>query len=129
MRFPFEKWNTLMPKAIAVVDDDDAVRDSLAAFLTSAGYLVRTFATSDEFLESTRRTKFDCVILDHHMGGMTGVELAEGMARERHHTAIVMISGNLSDAVRSRAKEAGVEAILEKPFSDDELVSAIESLL
>lgn len=118
-----------MRKTIAIVDDDEAVRDSLAASLTSAGFLVSAFATSAKFLENVRKTEFDCIILDHHMGDMTGVELAEHMVRGRGHTAIVMISGNLSDAVRSRAKGADVAAILEKPFSDDELMTAIESLL
>ena len=118
-----------MPKTIAIVDDDEAVRDSLAALLGSAGYLVTTFATGAAFLEAMQQTMPDGVILDHHMPGPTGVEVAERLARQRRQIAIVMISGNLSDAVRKRAEAAGVTAVLEKPFSDDALIAAIEGQL
>ncbi len=117
-----------MPKSIAIVDDDEAVRDSLSALLTSSGYLVSMFATSAAFLESTAQASPDGVILDHQMSGMTGVELAERLAGEQSGIAIVMISGNMPKAARKRAKDAGVIAILEKPFSDEALISAIEEL-
>lgn len=74
-------------------------------------------------------TKPDGVILDHQMRGMTGVELAECMTEKELQTTIVMISGNLTDAIRNRAKDAGIAAILEKPFSDDALISTIEAKL
>ena len=118
-----------MSKTIAIVDDDEAVRDSLSALLTSAGYSVSTFATGAAFLEARRQAPPDGVILDHHMRGMTGVELAEHLARERSRIGIVMISGNLSDAIRRRATDAGVTAVLEKPFSDGALIAAIEAML
>ena len=118
-----------MSKTIAIVDDDEAVRDSLSALLTSAGYSVSAFASGAAFLEATRQAPPDGVILDHHMRGMTGVELAEHLAREGSPMGIVLISGNLSDAIRRRAEDAGVIAILDKPFSDDALIAAIEAML
>ena len=118
-----------MSITIAVIDDDEAVRDSLAALLESVGYLVNTYATSSAFLKVAQVTKPDGVILDHQMRGMTGVELAECMTEKELQTTIVMISGNLTDAIRNRAKDAGIAAILEKPFSDDALISTIEAKL
>lgn len=118
-----------MPKTIAIVDDDDAVRDSVAALITSMGYLVSTYGSSAEFLEDVQRTKPDFIILDHQMRGMTGVELAERLAYERYHNTVVLISGNLSEALRSRAQRAGVAAILEKPFPDDALIAVIREFL
>ncbi|MGD2132013.1 MAG: response regulator [Maricaulaceae bacterium] len=118
-----------MPKTIAIVDDDEAVRDSLSALLASAGYAFRAFASGAAFVEATGKSRPDGVILDHRMSGMTGVELAERLKSERPGTVIVMISGNLTSAERARAESAGVAAILEKPFSDDALIAAIETAL
>ncbi|MEQ9642094.1 MAG: response regulator [Alphaproteobacteria bacterium] len=117
-----------MPKTIAIVDDDEAVRDSLAALLTSAGYEVDTYGTSSAFLRAVQRNRPDGVILDHQMIGTTGVEAAEQLGRGKSQMAIVMISGNLTDAVQRRAKYAGVAAILEKPFSDETLIEILEGL-
>lgn len=116
-----------MPRTIIIVDDDEAVRESLAALLRSAGYRAGTCATGPEFLAVAQMARPDGVILDHHMGGMSGVELAERLAREMPRTKIVMISGNLTDAMRLRAERAGVLAVLEKPFPDDALVATIEA--
>jgi two-component system response regulator FixJ len=115
-----------MPKTIAIVDDDEAVRESLAALLSAAGYVVSMYESGAAFLASVRETGPDGLILDHQMPGITGVELAEHLARGRLRTKIVMVSGNLTDAIRSRARRAGVAAILEKPFSDEALLAALE---
>jgi two-component system response regulator FixJ len=121
--------NIRMPRTIAIIDDDEAVRDSLAALLSSAGYEVSTFGNSAEFLAVAPTTEPDGVILDHQMRGLTGVELAERLGRGSLRNKIVMISGNVTDTIRSRARRAGVAAILDKPFSDDALLATIEAAL
>lgn len=118
-----------MPKAIAIIDDDAAVRDSLAELLSSAGYRVHTYCTGLEFLKAARTTKPDCVIIDHQMPEMTGLELAERLRHAMLQAKLIMISGNLTDTIRTRAIRAGVVAILEKPFSDNVLLATIEAQL
>lgn len=118
-----------MPRTIVIVDDDEAVRDSLAALLNSAGYEVGTFGSSAEFLAVVQRDEPDGIILDHQMRGITGVELAERLGRRSLRSKIVMISGNVTEAMRGRAMHAGVAAILDKPFSDDALLATIEAVL
>ncbi len=118
-----------MPRTIAIVDDDEAVRDSLAALLGSAGYEVSTFGSSAEFLAVVQTTLPDGILLDHQMRGITGVELAERLGGELLRSKIVMISGNVTDAIRGRAARAGVAAILDKPFSDDALLATIEAAI
>lgn len=118
-----------MPKAIAIIDDDAAVRDSLAELLSSAGYHVCTYCTGLEFLEAARTTMPDGVIIDHQMPEMTGLELAERLGHAILQTKLIMISGNLTDTIRTRAMRAGIVAILEKPFSDNLLLATIESQL
>lgn len=116
-------------KTIAIVDDDEAVREATGALLASVGYGVSAYESGPAFLDAARQAMPDCVVLDHQMRGVTGVEIAEGLAAARARTSVIMISGNLSDAVRARAENAGVAAILEKPFSDDALIAAIEKAI
>lgn len=116
-----------MQKTIAIVDDDDAVRDSLSVLLSAAGYRVFAYRTGTDFLEQAKSIKADCVILDNQMGETTGVDLAEQIAKQGLQISSVIVSGNLSDAARWRARAAGVRDILEKPFSDDVLIAKIEA--
>ncbi len=118
--------NPCMPRTLALVDDDEAVRDSLSALLAAAGYRVCAYSSATGFLEANLEVQFDGVILDHQMDGLTGVELLEIMTEWRRRPVAILISGNLTDSLKSRAKKAGAAAILEKPFSDDALAAALE---
>ena len=117
-----------MTKSIAIIDDDDAVRDSLSSLLVSSGYLASTYANALEFLNANQKKSPDVIILDHQMDGMTGVDLAEHLTHKKSTIAILMISGNLTETARVRAEAAGVRAILDKPFTDEKLLNAVEKL-
>ncbi|WP_425404071.1 response regulator transcription factor [Hwanghaeella sp.] len=116
-----------MSKTIAIVDDDDAVRDSLAVLLTTAGYHVQVYETSAEFLRDAKQNRFDCVILDNQMNGSTGIDLAQKLADKNVCISCVIMSGNMSDTEVKRARAAGITEILEKPFTDETLIGTIEA--
>src|ERR1700735_4305697 len=100
------------PRAVAIVDDDDAVRESLQYLLgLVAGHVTETFVSGAEFLKS-QMEHLGCVILDCHMPHMTGLELIE-----RLHDAIptLLVTGSLSPDIAARAAQLGVVHVLEKP--------------
>jgi len=118
-----------MKNLIIIIDDDEPVRDSLSALLVSAGYAVSAYECCEGFLESKDVAAADALVLDQHMCAMTGVELVERLMADGSTTPIIMISGNLTPAVESRALRAGVIDVLEKPLSDDQLLDSLRRAL
>ena len=114
---------------IVVVDNDAPVRAALESLLTAAGYKVDSHASAEAFLQSGRFSGTDCLLLDVRMPGMSGVELQEHLARIGAAVPIVFMTGQPATSVRSEALSAGVVEFLEKPFSDDALLDAIERAL
>lgn len=115
-------------KSVYVVDDDGSVRRSLARLLKAAGFDVETFATAEEFLAS-RLPEPACVIVDIHLPGMDGVELQRRIAETARALPVVAISGHGEASTRQRSLDAGAAAFLDKPFSDDGLMDAIEKAI
>ena len=114
---------------IVVVDNDAPVRAALESLLTAAGYKVDSHASAEAFLQAGRFSGTDCLLLDVRMPGMSGVELQEHLARIGAAVPIVFMTGQPATSVRSEALSAGVVEFLEKPFSDDALIAAIERAL
>ena len=113
-------------RTVAIVDDDHAVRDSLRFLLEVIGYAVETFASAAEFLKSNIQ-HFSCLILDHHMPNMTGLELAEKLRADGAVIPILLITGSSSPAIVARAAELDIWRVLEKPPSDDDLINFINT--
>ncbi len=113
------------PAAVFVVDDDEAVRDSLQLQLDVAGFEAFAFATGAEALGALERRRPACLVVDLHMPVVGGLELVRELAARNLHLPIVMMSGHIDRATRQRALGAGVQVVLHKPFSDDELIDAI----
>ncbi len=111
---------------VAIVDDDDAVRHSLRFLLESAGYKVRTFATAAEFLQAEMRA-MACLILDHHMPEMTGLELAERLHADGVGMPIMLITGLPLSSLVTRAAELGIDKVLKKPLAEAEVIAFIEA--
>ncbi len=109
---------------VAIIDDDHAVRHSLRLFLEVLGHKVEAFASTVEFL-SAELGRMACVILDHHMPQMTGLELAARLREEGNPIPILLITGAPSPAVLTQAAELGVDRVLEKPPSEDEMLEFI----
>jgi len=114
---------------IFIVDDDEAVRDSLGILLEAHGHCVHDFASAAEFLESGVHTIPGCLVLDHHMPEMTGLDLLEELRRLGFCCPTILITGLIDRAIRQRAVSAGVVAILEKPLARNVLIEAVNDAL
>ena len=112
------------PPVVAIVDDDDGVRDLLCFLLEIAGHTVETFASAAEFLEA-EFGHIACLILDQHMPGMTGLELAEYLRTTGSLIPILLITGLPSPSISARALELGVTRVIEKPPGEEDVVSFI----
>ena len=116
-----------MTTTIYLVDDDDAVRESLAASLTSVGFSVQAFSTPDELLLRPPSDRRGCIVTDHDLAGMTGLDLATELARRDVRLPIILMSGRPTSEIDRRARHLGVRAVLQKPFTRDQLVAAIRT--
>jgi len=110
---------------IAIVDDDSGVRQALERLLRSTGYAVTTFASGEEFLERGCSMIVDCLVLDLHLGGITGVELEEALNSRGIGLPVVFITAHDHGSVRFRLEQAHAGAVLQKPFDDEALLEAI----
>jgi FixJ family two-component response regulator len=111
---------------VFVVDDDDAVRDSLKTLLELQSFTVKTFETCQDFL-SARSDGAACLVLDIHLSGMSGFDLMEALKRMDRGLPTILITGRCDNAMRDRAKALGAVALLEKPIDFGDLMAAIHS--
>ncbi|HTO68638.1 MAG TPA: response regulator transcription factor [Myxococcota bacterium] len=119
-----------MPEAIVfVVDDDDSMRAALRSLIHSAGLEVETFASAREFLARPPAERASCLVLDVRMPGLSGLELQEQMAASGVEMPIIFITGHGDVPTSVRAMKAGATEFLTKPFSDLDLLQAVESAL
>ena len=112
-------------RKVAVVDDDHAVRESLRFLLEIMGYAVETFESAAEFLTADIQ-QMACLILDHHMPHMTGLGLAERLRGDGICLPILLITGSPTPDMIVRASQLGIERVLDKPPSENELIEFIE---
>jgi FixJ family two-component response regulator len=114
---------------ISIVDDDDAVRTSMLRLISSAGFRAEVFAAAKDFLHVGRRQDPACLIIDVRMPGMSGLELQRQLTMLHCPIPIIFITAHEDDEARTQAFQAGAVAFLNKPFSDEVLLSAVESVL
>src|SRR5678815_4186281 len=106
---------------LAVVDDDESVRESLPDLLRELGFATKAFASAEEFLGSPDADATRCLILDIAMPGMTGPELQQELLRRGSDVAIVFITARVDEGMRQQLLAQGAVACLFKPFSEHEL--------
>jgi len=114
---------------IYLVDDDDAVRDSLAFLLESHGFDVSAFASIADFERAYRPRDNTCLILDHHLPGASGLEFLASEEGATIRMPVIVITGGADPSISARARALGVAAFLEKPIGEAPLLAAIESAL
>lgn len=114
---------------VAVVDDDQSVRESLPDLLRVFGLDVRTFASAEEFLSSDSVSRTSCLILDVTMPRMSGPELQIELAQRDEQIPIIFITAHQDDSERLRLMELGAVDCLFKPFSDTALYNALNCAL
>jgi FixJ family two-component response regulator len=118
-----------MLSMISVIDDDAFVREAIDNLLSSEGYLVRTFASAEEFLQSPQLHGCACVVADVQMPGMSGVDLLTHMRAQGYNTPFIFITAFPEDSVRDRARRAGAIGFLAKPFAASDLIKHVEAAI
>jgi FixJ family two-component response regulator len=114
---------------IAIVDDDEFVREALVGLMQSHGLVGRAFESAESFLASNFRRDVGCLIADIHMPGMSGLELARIVASSEVPTPTILITARYDDGAQIRAPIAGLRRCLAKPFSDQDLLGCIRLAL
>lgn len=111
-------------RSVFVVDDDDAVRDSLRTLLELQSFAVSAFETCHDFLSSDFKDAA-CLVLDIHLPGMSGLDLMDALKREKRSLPTILITARYEKAIGDRAKALGAVALLEKPIDFNDLMAAI----
>jgi FixJ family two-component response regulator len=114
---------------VFVVDDDRSVRDALSSLVRALGREVETFSSALEFMRYNRPDAPACLVLDVSMPGLSGLDLQAEISRSAHPLPIIFVTGHGDVPMSVRAMKAGAAEFLQKPFSDNDLVEAIESAL
>jgi FixJ family two-component response regulator len=119
---------TIKP-SIAVIDDDESVREATTGLLRSLGFIAKGFASANEFLDSNRVFITSCIIADVKMPETSGLALYGQLVAAGRPIPTILITAYPDDAIRERALNAGVVAYLVKPFSEKELLDSIETAM
>jgi FixJ family two-component response regulator len=114
---------------VFVIDDDASVRQSLENLIRSVGLPVETFGSAQEFLRSTRPDVPSCLVLDVRLPGLSGLDLQRRMADAGTDIPIIFVTGHGDIPMTVRAMKAGAVEFLTKPFSDQDLLDAIQQAL
>lgn len=117
------------PPAIAIIDDDDAVRSAIRLLAVSLGWTAHCYGAAGEFLDDLSTKPVDCLILDLQMPGVTGADLLEDLKSRGISLPVVVITALKDDPMVARAHASGAMTVLTKPFRDQALVTAIEQVL
>jgi len=114
---------------VCVVDDDEAVRDSLYLLLEMRGFAVRTFDSAKAFLAEDQCIDCGCLLVDMHMPEMTGLALLDRLRTSGDLPPAIMISGAGDKNLAEQAQRAGALGLLKKPVSEDELFDYLDRAL
>lgn len=116
-------------ETVFIVDDDEAVRDSLRWLLEASGYHVACFDSAESFLQNYQINQIGCLILDVRMQGMSGLELQEHLAALQSSLPIVFITGHGDVLMAVSTMKKGARDFIEKPFDQKELLNIVEKML
>jgi FixJ family two-component response regulator len=111
---------------VAVVDDDASFRKAVGRLVRLWGFRTATFASAEEYLQTGVST--DCIVLDLHLEGMSGLELQSLLSAERKAVPIIFVTAMDDPVARARALNAGAVAYLEKPFDESRLLEVLQSV-
>jgi FixJ family two-component response regulator len=121
--------NQSTAKSVAIVDDDDSMRNALGGLLKAVGFQAKAFASAEEFLKSGQQHQTSCLIADIRMPGMSGLELQAQLNAERCRIPIIFITAHGDAKMRLQALRAGAVEFLSKPFDEEVLLESVRSAL
>jgi two-component system response regulator FixJ len=123
--------NDTLSKAgiIAIVDDDEPLREALGSVMEAAGFLTNIFATAEAFLDSADWRNTACLILDVRLPGMSGIELQRRLADANSQVPIIFVTAHGDASLRDSLMKAGAAGFLSKPVRSDELLKEINAAM
>jgi two-component system response regulator FixJ len=116
-------------QVVHVIDDDDAVRDSLTFLLRTVGIEVQSYPSAGAFLDAVAGAQLKCVITDVRMPGMSGIDLLRRLRELKIDVPVIVITGHGDVPLAVEAMKIGAADFLEKPFDDDTLLASVRSAL
>jgi FixJ family two-component response regulator len=117
------------PPVVAVVDDDEDIRDALSDLLLVMGYSCQAFDRAETFLAAHAPDRFDCLITDIRMPGMSGLDLLQHLEAAGSTMPVIVVTSMTDPVTRSRALASGAHAYLTKPVTDDVLLQSLRSAM
>jgi FixJ family two-component response regulator len=114
---------------VAIVDDDNAVGNSIEVLMRSIGLVARAFSSGEEFLRSPELNRTGCLVVDFDMPNMSGLDLHNNLLLLGKEIPTVLITAYPSDDIRARALQAGIIGYLPKPFDEIDLLNCIQTAL
>ncbi len=112
-------------KVVAVVDDDQSMLRGLQRLLNASGFDTEGFASAESFLDGVAASKATCLVLDIHLGGISGIELRRRLSKSGCKLGIIFMTAVDDEAVQLEAMQSGCVAFLLKPFTARALIDAI----
>lgn len=122
-------WNLMRESYIAIVDDEESVCKAMGRLLRSAGFSVATYPSGRQLVDALPERLPDCIIIDLHMPGMTGLDTQTTLATADVEVPLIFISASDDSEARQNALTAGAVAFLHKPVAEDKLLTAIATAL
>ncbi len=119
----------LKEKHVAIVDDDEAVRESLRALLAAAGHNVTTYQSGESFLEAEDHDRWGCVLLDINMPGLSGLDVQRRLTEQGVQSPVVVVTGKADVPVAVQAMKAGALDLIEKPYKDVAILKKVSDAL
>jgi FixJ family two-component response regulator len=114
---------------IAVIDDDESVRESVLGLIESVGYDGTLFGSAEEFLDSPQVDRVTCLILDVRLPGLSGLQLYSRIQASERRIRTIFITAHIDESASAWAMEAGAVAFLYKPFQAQALLSAVRTAI
>ena len=116
-------------RLIAIIDDDEAMQDSLRDLMEAAGLVARCFASAEEYISADGGCSCDCVITDINMPGMSGLDLKRLLVSRDCRVPVIMITAQAESGLDAKAAATGAICLLRKPFESKALISCLEKAL
>jgi two-component system response regulator FixJ len=116
-------------RSVYIVDDDEAVRDSLSVLLESRTYAVKSFGSAPEFLATAPSLPVGCLIVDIRMPEMDGLELQQRLTEHGLYFPLIVITGHGDVPLAVRAMKAGAVDFIEKPFTSEAILNSLDMAL
>lgn len=117
--------STVIPIHVALVDDDESLCRSLGRLLRASGMQSITYDSAEAFLADAKRPRFDCLVFDVQLGGMSGIELAQRLVAEGGHAPFIFITAHDDPETRAAAQAVGCAAYFRKNDTGADVIEAI----